>query len=529
MNHYFFKYSIEQIKTFFSLKRITSVSIHSLSSFSIRFKNCNHSLYIDLSLQNSIIIPIKREISAISSNDVPFFMFLKKKLPGLILTSAAQRNSERVAYLYFEDIRGSIINNFIIIVEMVGRFSNVIFTDSNYIVQQAYKHTEISRTIAPHKKYEPPLVDMPDMLVDDIGKLIARFRHNENILGMDGKLRKMIKKEEDFINFVETVKKTFKSHDFSLYLYGKKHIYPFKINDNAKKIDDDFVFEYLILQSEKNDFLNRKKNLKSIAVKRFNSLKRRLEKIKNELQNAEDAETFRVIAENLISNPKLKVLYKQEIVLKDIYSSEDLTIKLNPKLNVFENAQMYFKKYKKAKKGVKIIKNRLKETHLEIEFMEQILFDIENADTQRELEDVRETMISESVIRTRTKRTKHTNYLPYEHKKIMGFDVYIGKNARGNDYVTMKLANKYDLWFHAHSRPSAHLILKNHSRLQNIDDNVKMACAYEVALRTKAADGEKIDVDYTFVKNIKKPKGLKVGLVYYSDFKSIRVKRDEPG
>ncbi len=527
MNHYLFKYAVEQVIGLFKEKRVSSVLAHSNSSFSIRFKSCRKFLYINLSSQSNFFYPIEADLTSDKANDTPFFVFLRKKLPGLILKSIEQTGSERYAYLFFEDIRGSIKNGFSMSVEMIDRMSNAVFCDDKFMIIQAYKYTDTSRIIMPHKKYEPPVSQMPDLLTEKAERLLLKYRYKENILGLNGFLKKRLKSEEEFLRFRDIAKQTFKNGQFELCVYDEKYVYPFCFFKDGKKVDESYIIKQFILKPQTTDFENKKKNLENIIKKRLNSVKRRLKKIETELNNAQDAEKYRIIAENLLSHPTIDVRYKNRIELKDIYTSNTISISLNPKMNIFENAQSYFKKFKKAKKGKEIIKKRLKDSRYELEFLEQLMFDIENAKDEKELADVKSIIIKESIIKTNTKKVKQTDYVPYEHIKIMGFDVYIGKNARGNDYVTMKVANKNDLWFHPHQRPGAHLILKNPNRLQKIDDNVKMKCACEVAKRTKGQTGEKLDIDYTFVKYVKKPKGLRVGLVFYSDFKTLRVEKSE--
>ncbi len=525
MNHYLFKYSIEKSKELFLDKRISSVSIYSPSSFKIEFSGIQYGLYVNVSPQNSFLFPTIFSLKATKINDVPFLVFLKKRLAGLVLCSIEQKNSERVAYFELEDRRGNIINRFILIFELMDRRSNAIFVNEKKEILQAYKHLNLQRQIMPHKLYIPPFIDMPDLLTENIERLVLRFQYGEDILGLNRTLREFAKNKEDFVRLVSVIRHTFEKKDFSLCVFKKRDVYPFCLDSNQKKVDEKFIFDTFILKPKLNEFENRKKNIKNILKKRLNSLKRRLKKVELELDKSENADKFRIFAENLLANPTLNIDHKASVTLKDIYSQKNITIPLNPDLNLFQNAQNYFKKFKKAKKSMQIVEKRLKETVFEIEFIEQLLFDIESAKDEKDLESVKEVMIKESIIRLNQNKQKHIEFKPYEHIKIGEFDVYIGKNAKGNDYVTLKLASKNDLWFHPKGRPGAHLVLKNPARLQKIDDNVKMACASEVAKRSKATKGERIEVDYTFIKYVKKPKGFKTGMVIYSNFKTLVVEK----
>ncbi len=525
MNHYLFKYTIERSKELFLDKRVSSVSLYSHSSFTIEFTSCKHNLFVNLSPQNSFIFPTIYKLNANKINDAVFAVFLKKKLPGLMVKSIQQSNSERVAIFELEDKRGNIINRFHLIFEIMDRRSNAVFTDDKFEILQAFKHINSQRIIMPHKKYLPPPIDMPDLLNEDIDKLFLRVKHGENILGLNGTLKNTINTKEDLITLVSTIKQAFESKQFRFFVFSKKDIYPFAVNNTQKEVDEEYIFDYFMLKPRKLEFENRKLNLKKILQKRLKSLKRRLIKIDYELQNSIDADNYRIIAENLLSNPNLDIAYKQSITLKDLYTQQDITISLNPKMSLFDNAQNYFKKFKKAKKSKKIIQNRRQETQLEIAFIEQLTFDIESAQNEKDIESIKDIMIKESIIRANRNNQKQITYKPYERIKIGNFDAYIGKNAKGNDLVTLKLSNKNDLWFHPKERPGAHLILKNPNRLKNIDENVKILCAEEVAKKSKVKEGEKIDIDYTFIKFVKKPKGFKTGMVIYSNFKTLTVEK----
>ncbi len=523
MNHYLFKYAIEQSKRLFLNKRISSITIHTASLFSFGFKDSDFFLFVNLSSNNGFIYPFNKRYAKRKKDDVAFFSFLKKKLLGCKLLDVKQSFSERVASFVFEDMRGNIVNRFNLIFEIMDRNTNAILTNDEGAILHAFRYS--ADRIQPKKVYEFPAVDMPDLLKDDVEILLKKYKYGEDILGFGLRLRRLIKSKEEFVEFVIRLRSIFDKGMFELCKYGKD-VYPFCFFEGGIRVDDEFLFDLFVLKPERQEFENAKNNLLRVLKRRLNSLKRRLDKIDRELKGAEDFDKYRIYAENLLAHPNLDVKYKDFVEIEDIYTSSTLKIPLNPDLNLFDNAQYYFKRYKKAKNSVKIVKNRMKETEMEIEFLKQLIFDLERASNYDELEDVRNIAINEGVIKEHVKR-KRVKFEPYEHIKIEGFDAYVGKNARGNDIVALKLSSKNDLWFHAKNRPSAHLVLKLPSKLKDVSDDVKIKAAKQVACRTKAADGEKVDIDYTFVKNLRKPKGFKVGMVIYTNFKTIRVEKNE--
>ena len=525
MNHYLFKYSIESIKEIFVGRSIFSVNPISTYEFALNFQNINDAIYVNLSNQNGFIFPADINLKTDLISDVPFFQFIKRKLSHLEMVSIKQTGAERVCYIMFEESRGSIKKYYNLILEIIDRRNNAILTDENWNILQAYKYTN---DVTPHLKYKPITSKMPDIFTDDIDKLKNCFKHGENILGINGFLKKHITNEASFIAFVNSARSTFESKRFKLYMYENRYVYPFFIDmdTDIRQIKEREIVEHFILKPKELMFKNEKRHAESVISRRILQLKKRMIKIKNDIKKTENVDHYRILAENLLANPNIETKYKRSITLNDIYTGERIDIVVNPKKDIFGNAEDYFKRYKKLKRGAKIIRSRLVETTNELMFLNQLNFDLNNASNTVELEQIKEIMMDNGLIRYNKKR-KRVHYQPYEYRNIDGFDVYIGKNAKGNDYLVTKLASKNDLWFHPRNRPGAHLILKNPNRLKNIDNDVKMKCALAVAESTGNLCQEKIDVDYTFVKYVKKPKDFKTGMVTYSNFKTITVDKNE--
>ncbi len=527
MNHYLFKYATRKAREHFVGRRVTSVCLHSPTLFSIGFQKCDYFLFVDLSPQNSFFLPFRKTIEKKDRDDLPFLFFLKRKLVGLKLVDVIQKGSERVVTLVFEDQRGSIVNRYKLILEIMDRNTNAIFTDSDDVVIQAFKHVESSRNILPKKMYEPLINSMPDLLTSDMDLLLKKFRYNEDILGFSTALRRLVSTDEEFLGLVKKIRETFEKGKFELYLYPKNVVLPFYFQKAFRSVDEDFLFEQYVVKPRIREIENRKRNILKILKTRLNSLKRRLIKVEDELKKAQNYDKYRIYAENLMANPQVDTKYQENVELIDVYTQKPIVVPLNPELTLFENAQHYFKKYKKAKKSVELVKKRIDETNKEINFIEQLIFDVESSSRDEDLDDILNILIQEKIIRSTQRMRRVKNYVPYEKLEIEGFDAYLGKNARGNDIVTLKLSSKNDLWFHAKNRPSSHLILKLPSKLKTLDDSVIIKAAEVVAQRSKANCGEKVDVDYAFVKDVKKPKGLKPGMVYYKNFKTVTVEKGE--
>ncbi|WP_025209468.1 Rqc2 family fibronectin-binding protein [Hippea sp. KM1] len=529
MNHYLFKYAIEQSRDIFLEKKVRSLHCHPFGIYSISFYDTNKRLYFSLSPQNSFLMPFEDKLKDEIKDCPNFMMFLSKKLKGLRLTGIQQSYSERVVYFILEDKRGHIVYEYRLVFEIMGRLANLILTDGEGAVIQAYKYTDSSRQIAPKKPYIPPVSNMPDILKDDEALLVLKYRHNEDILGLSGHLRRFLTDERMFLGFVRSARDAFEKRSFELHLYPKNEVYPFYMPISVRRVDNGFLYNMFIEKPQRVEFDNIKSNLRRVFTRRLNSLKRRLEKVRGELKKAEDYDKFRIYAENLFARPNLKVGYEGFVEVEDLYTKESIKIPINPELNIFENAQNFYKKYKKAKHSIEIVKQRLIQTEEEIGFIRQLLFDLEQATTVDDVESIKSIAQKEGLIKLplKPKKRKGLDYLPYEHMVIEGYDAYVGKNAYGNDIVSLKLASKNDLWFHAKGIAGSHVVLKVPSKLQDVDDSVKIKAARIAACRSGAKKLEMVDVDYTQAKYVKKPKNAKTGMVIYSNFKTIRVRKDE--
>ncbi|WP_326544531.1 NFACT RNA binding domain-containing protein [Anaerococcus provencensis] len=116
-------------------------------------------------------------------------------------------------------------------------------------------------------------------------------------------------------------------------------------------------------------------------------------------------------------------------------------------------------------------------------------------------------------------KIKNSKSKPYHYKTNNGSDIYVGKNSKQNDYITLKLANKNDLWFHVKDVPGSHVILRS----DNINQEDIEIASYLAAINSSISNDNKIDIDYTEKKNVNKAKGAAPGMVYYEDFKTITV------
>ena len=243
------------------------------------------------------------------------------------------------------------------------------------------------------------------------------------------------------------------------------------------------------------------------------------------LKDAENKDLYKIKGELITSN-----LYRikdgdRELVAENYYDNmNEIKIALSPSLSPSQNAQKYFKKYNKAKTAEIEAAKQLESARDDLDYIESTLASVENAENETDLNEIRAELMHEGYLKRRTdpKRRKKTKAEPMHFISSDGFDIYIGKNNTQNDYVTTRLANSSDLWFHTKNIPGSHTIIK-----LGLDKDVPRTTITEAAqlaaYYSKARESSQVPVDYTHIKNVKKPAGAKPGKVIYDGYNTIYV------
>ena len=200
------------------------------------------------------------------------------------------------------------------------------------------------------------------------------------------------------------------------------------------------------------------------------------------------------------------------------YTNEMITIPLDPLLTPSENAKKYFDKYGKLKRTGEALSKLTLEVKEEIDHLESIQASLDIALKEEDLTQIREELIASGYIRRKgnAKKIKITS-TPFHYVGSDGFHMYVGKNNYQNDELTFKFASGGDWWFHAKGMPGSHVILKTDGK--ELPDRAFEEAAKLAAYYSKARNQNKIEIDYTEKKNVKKPGGSKPGfVVYYTNF-----------
>lgn len=252
-----------------------------------------------------------------------------------------------------------------------------------------------------------------------------------------------------------------------------------------------------------------------------------------DLAAARDKEKLRTWGELLTAYAHLVKKGDSQTVLPDFEDGEPVEIELQPHLSAIENAQRYFRQYARSRKTRERLEELIKANQADIEYLESVYLAVEKAESIDELEDIIEELALEGFrkehVRHRKERERTGN--PRRFLSSDNLEIWVGKNNRQNDLLTLKRSNRSDLWFHVQGYPGTHVILAlppHISDIQEVPDRSIEEAALLAAYYSKARGAEKVPVDYTFRFNVRKPRGAHPGMVVYDNYWTIYVNPQDP-
>ena len=490
-------------------------------------------------------------------------VLLRKHLQGAKLVSVEQVGFERVAVLGFEgrDEMGYSSMKYLI-AEIMGKYSNLIFTDSGMKILSALKSVDFStsslRQVLVGMKYElPPKQDKLDPLLVTRDEFMSLFSGElpertadkfitARFLGISASVARDIAERaanglaaecgvvspESLWNEFSAVIERIKNGDFSptLILQNEQPVeysffdlvqykdgYTHKQYECAGELLDDFFGG----RDRDRRVKQRASDVQKLLLNALSRISRKLEIQRSELAECEKGIEYKRQGDLITANLYMlkRGMKEAELVDYENYDSDGnpATVKvlLDERLPPAANAQRLYKKYNKAKNAKIELAKQIEIDLREIEYLNTVLDSLERSESPTDLAEIREELYRSgyaSKIKGYTARKPTT---PTVAKFVTdgGYTVLCGKNNVQNEYITYKLAAKSDYWFHAKNVPGSHVVLVcNGTEPGDVDFTQAAEIA---AFHSKAYGGQNISVDYTLAKNIKKPANGKPGLVIY--------------
>lgn len=499
-----------------------------------------------------------------------FCMLLRKHLQNARIVSVAQPGLERIVRFELEHLNelGDLCRKYLII-ELMGKHSNIIFCDDKDMIIDSIKHisgmVSSVREVLPGRIYFiPKTQDKAELLACTKDEMAAVLRAKNVPLfkavytgftgispsiaqelcyraGVDADLpsagveaEALERMASVLTSLAEDIKNT--NFDYNVVYennqpveYAAVRLSSYKEEQRRRFESVSALLEYYY--AEKNTITRirqRSVDLRKIVA---TALERNVKKYDlqiKQLQDTEKRETYRVYGELLNAYGYGVEAGAKSMEALNYYTDQMITIPLDPMLSAGENAKKYFDKYQKLKRTYEALTTLTKETKEEIDHLSSISISLDIALKEEDLVQIKEELIESGYIRRKggTKREKITSK-PFHYLSSDGYHIYVGKNNYQNEELTFKFATGNDWWFHTKGIPGSHVVVKSNG--EELPDRVFEEAGKLAAHFSQARGQEKVEIDYTQKKNVKKPNGSKPGFVVYYTNYSLVIDSDIAG
>lgn len=530
--------------------------------FKIRALNDDQNLIITVGATPAMYL--SKPLQDLPKEPSSLCMFLRKHIEGSRIVKVEQINGDRIMCIQTDKLEmdGSITSTFIY-VELMGKYSNCIFVQDGVILESLIHVSPLmnrERSISPKLHYELPpnanRVSLMDFDYNEIKNLLTSFGDGtvqqsiRAIFNGFGKplldevlLTSNLSGNEIISDLIPTQVDALAKALYELKIkLNESNGLLTLINDNNKKAHATFILqnykvlkEYSTISEALEESIHNTKSihtadkeLEKILTAAIKKEEGRHQKIKDELDDTNKMDTYKLYGDILMINAHLQVQYEPSIQLPNLLSEDGelLTIPLKPNLTIVENGQWYYKLYTKLKNRMVSGEYQLNASTTKLEYLKSILYSISLATTRESLEEIRKECMDAGIIKKSKKPLSYklgkSNYI---HLTIDEGEIFIGRNNQQNEYLTHRFAKPTDIWFHTQDIQGSHLILRLNVEP---DDMILSKVAQYAAYFSKARETSKVPVDYTYIKNIKKPPGSPLGFVIFSTHQTMIVEPKKP-
>lgn len=475
-----------------------------------------------------------------------FCMLLRKHLIGGKISGIFMQGLERIVNIEIETINEfNEIENKTLILELMGKHSNIILKNQNDIIIDAMRHIASNnsyREILPSRiytlpqsnKYEFTKLSGPEefgekLEIDSTENDYAKKLSN-TFTGISLSFAKSAVEQRELPEIYNYINEIINSEKLKFELEGSDYV--LKLSDQEKEMFelnffiDDFYFERETTEA----FTNARNTMLRMILEVLKKYKNRLASIDAKLQECDGMDKYRLYGELITANLyQLTNTHSDSIELYNYYDNSNIKIPLDVKYSPSMNAKRYFKKYSKLKNAYKIVSEQKVETEKELNYIESIVYELEDSTCLEDVQDIFEEISENVVFKEKLKRKEKKNknqkkkkqqkFLPIEYE-VNGYKIYVGRNNKENDWLTLSFASKTDYWFHTKDVQGSHVILKAD---KEVNDDILVKVAEIAAKHSKAKMSSNVPVDYCLVQFVKKPNGSKPGMVIFTNNKTLNV------
>lgn len=510
-------------------------------------------------------------------NVLNFCMVLRKHLTGGTIKRIYSNGLERIVFIdidVYNELNDLITKT--LVVELMGKHSNIILLNSEHTVIDSLRHLNkfdnSNRDIFPGSKYLNIESAKKDFLAV---KTFDEFYRDvsidvENLPSTLSKVyngfgKKNISYLLETLNIPTAVSTNNLKEVYSYlkdlfanmpdnvvlkeYSSVKKDYFAYKSTNDGLAVNF-YLDDFYTSKEQSEQFKQYRDTVLKLVLNHVGKIKERISTIDSKIADCTNAEKYRLYGELITSNLYRIPDYPQaEVTLENYYDNNNLiTIPLDEKFSPSKNAKNFFKKYRKLQNTIAIVEKQKELSKAELSYLESIIYELEEVSSIEDIDNIYSEIcdnlifgknantVNNHVYNSHDKITNPQNSksvkqssssnMP-EKRNIDGYTVYIGKNNKQNDYLTCRLAQNSDIWFHTKDIHGSHVVLKTDSNLKFTDksttvpDSVLYKCASIAAYYSKARMSQNVPVDYTLIKYVKKPNGAKPGMVIYTNNKTI--------
>lgn len=533
--------------------------------FTIKNNSMQHKLLISSGASLPLMyITQKSKPSPLTAPN--FCMLLRKHIGNARINGFSQPGLERVIHMELEhfdelgDKRSKILT-----IELMGKHSNIIFMDETKRIIDSIKHisSNISsvREVLPGREYFIPNITEKinpfEISTDNFNKMVEKPMETYKAIYMSLTGLSPVSAQEicyrasieafmpinvlnseekmKLFNTILSLMQELKQNKYSPCIIYEKNI-PIEFSAIKLSVYDGLTIKYKdniseVLEtyfSEKDEFTRIRQKTSELRQVIQNALQKNYKKYDlqiKQLQDTEKKDKFKIYGELITAYGYSLEEGADELEAVNYYNDEKIIIPLDPSLSPIDNAKRYFEKYGKLKRTNEALSEIIQQTAEEIAHLESISTALDMAQNEGDIAEIREELVQSGYVRKKSEKAKkRVESTPLHYISSEGHHMYVGKNNFQNEYVTFSLASSGDWWFHSKGIPGSHVIVKSEG--QDLSDAVFEEAARLAAYYSKGRNSEKVEIDYTVKKNIRKPAGSKPGFVIYHTNYSMLAEPD---
>jgi len=500
-----------------------------------------------------------------------FCMVLRKHLIGAKILRVYMPQFERAVFIellgkndFFEPVKKYLI------FELLGRSSNLVLMDENQKIIECIRHVDITagRQMLPGLKYEPvvpqdkkPFIeadaaDLPAVTATDkplwnavmdqysgISPIVARELAFRSAGRIDAPANGLTPNQRAALETILTesaenlrknrsaptaVRETASGKwlDFSFMPIGQ---YGPSAEALSYPSAVELIEDYFEKSAEDVRLKQKTRDVEQLLTRTSARIERTMRVRQKELEDGKKADHYRISGELLQANLHLCKTGMTQVTVENYYDNcAPFTIPLRPDRTPQQNAQLYFKRYSKAKTSARVVAELIQKDQEDLSYLDSVFMALCDCESSADVDMIREELIRTGFSKNRRKNNGRSS-TPSKPRKFLsssGLTILVGRNNVQNDQLTVKLSRKDDLWLHTKNIHSSHVLIQSGGK--EIDDEAILEAASICAYFSKGKEAPKVEVDYCPVSHVKKPAGARPGMVVYDNYWSVLVEPKLP-